>query len=31
MLFSLVRSPAIVCAPCLLGHKEGEYVVDPRG
>lgn len=21
----------IVCAPCLHGHLEGEYVVDPRG
>ena len=21
---------AIICAPCLLGHKEGEYILDPR-
>lgn len=21
----------IICAPCLLGQHEGEYVVDPRG
>jgi len=20
----------IICAPCLLGHAEGEYIVDPR-
>jgi hypothetical protein len=23
-------STEIICAPCLLGHKEGEYIVDPR-
>lgn len=21
----------IICAPCLLGHKEGEFIIDPRG
>ena len=21
---------AIICAPCLLGHLEGEYIIDPR-
>jgi len=21
----------IICAPCLLGHREGEYIIDPRG
>src|SRR5439155_25957164 len=21
----------VICAPCLLGHLEGEYIVDPRG
>jgi hypothetical protein len=21
----------IICAPCLLGKEEGEYIVDPRG
>ncbi len=21
----------IICAPCLLGYPEGEYIVDPRG
>ena len=21
----------IICAPCLLGQMEGEYIVDPRG
>ena len=21
----------IICAPCLLGGEEGEYVIDPRG
>jgi hypothetical protein len=20
----------IICAPCRLGHLEGEYIVDPR-
>jgi hypothetical protein len=20
----------IICAPCLLGHREGEFIVDPR-
>jgi hypothetical protein len=20
----------IICAPCLLGHAEGEFIVDPR-
>lgn len=30
VLCAHVDSSAIICAPCLLGHKEGEYVVDPR-
>jgi hypothetical protein len=30
VLSSLVHSRAIICAPCLLGHREGEYIVDPR-
>jgi hypothetical protein len=27
----LVPADAIVCAPCLLGKPEGEYLLDPRG
>ena len=25
-----VNATEILCAPCLLGHKEGEFIVDPR-
>jgi hypothetical protein len=31
ILRAQVEREAIICAPCLLGHKQGEYVVDPRG
>jgi hypothetical protein len=31
VLSAHVDSSAIICAPCLLGHKEGEYILDPRG
>ena len=26
-----VDASRIICAPCLLGHQEGEFIVDPRG
>jgi hypothetical protein len=30
LLVATLRSE-IICAPCLLGHREGEYIIDPRG
>lgn len=30
VLSALAPPAAIICAPCLLGHAEGEYIVDPR-
>jgi hypothetical protein len=30
VLRALAQPDAIICAPCLLGHAEGEYIVDPR-
>lgn len=31
VLTTLARVETIICAPCLLGHAEGEFIVDPRG
>jgi hypothetical protein len=30
VLRALAQPQAIVCAPCLLGEAEGEYIVNPR-
>jgi hypothetical protein len=30
VLKTLAAHDAIICAPCLLGHEEGEFIVDPR-
>jgi len=30
VLKTLASPEAIICAPCLLGEAEGEYIVDPR-
>jgi hypothetical protein len=30
VLMATVPASEILCAPCLLGHKEGEYIIDPR-
>jgi hypothetical protein len=30
VLQALVSATDIICAPCLLGKDEGEYLVDPR-
>jgi hypothetical protein len=30
MLHANTDPENIICAPCLLGHAEGEYIVDPR-
>jgi hypothetical protein len=29
-VLSAVMHSEIICAPCLLGHAEGEFIVDPR-
>jgi hypothetical protein len=29
-VLSAVMHSEIICAPCLLGHEEGEFIVDPR-
>ena len=26
-----MRAANIICAPCLHGKAEGEYIIDPRG
>jgi hypothetical protein len=31
VLRAAVPAADIICAPCLLGQAEGEYVIDPRG
>ena len=31
MVRATMQSGQIISAPCLHGHKEGEYIVDPRG
>jgi hypothetical protein len=31
VLRALVPAANIICAPCLLGKAEGEYLIDPRG
>ena len=31
VIFYARLSEEIICAPCELGHHEGEYIVDPRG
>lgn len=30
LLMAQVHNKQIICAPCLLGKKEGEYIIDPR-
>jgi hypothetical protein len=31
VLSAIVPETNIICAPCLLGKDEGEYLIDPRG
>jgi hypothetical protein len=30
LLMAQVHNKQIICAPCLLGEEEGEYIIDPR-
>jgi len=31
VVLSTIAHSEIICAPCLLGHEEGEFILDPRG
>ena len=31
IVYKIEADREIICAPCLLGAMEGEYILDPRG